>query len=108
MNTPIPQPLESSADHNQSSRFNIVEYLRRLGDRIVEYFNSQSEIKVWQCQDRFGNKYWEVYDPNTNRSASFGSEEEVRIWIEELFHQQQYKSIYQASDYDYHRSNSFR
>ena len=108
MNTPIPQPLESNADHNQSSRFNIVEYLRRLGDRLVEYFNSQSEIKIWQRQDRFGNDYWEVYDPNTNRSASFGSEAEVRIWIEELFHQQQYNSVYQASDYDYHRSNSFR
>ena len=108
MNILISQSLESNTIGNQTSRFNIVEYLKELGDRIVEYFNSQSEIKVWQCQDRFGNKYWEVYDPNTNRSASFGSEEEVRIWIEELFHQQQYKSIYQASDYDYHRSNSFR
>jgi hypothetical protein len=108
MNTPISQPLESNTNTNQSSRFNIVEYLKRLGDRIVEYFNSQPEIKVWQRQDRFGNDYWEVYDPNTHRSASFGSEEEVRIWIEELFHQQQYNSVYQASDYDYHRSNSFR
>jgi hypothetical protein len=108
MNTLISQPLESNTDHNQSSRFNIVEYLKRLGDRIVEYFNSQSEIKVWQRQDRFGNEYWEVYDPNTHRSASFDSEEEVRIWIEELFHQQQYNSVYQSSAYDYHRSNAFR
>lgn len=108
MNTPIPQSLESNTINNQSSRFNIVEYLRRLGDRIVEYLNSQPEIKVWQRQDRFGNEYWEVYDPNTNRSASLGSEEEVRIWIEELFYQQQYKSVYQSSDYDYHRSNPFR
>lgn len=108
MNTLIPQPMESNTNTYESSRFNIVEYLRRLGNRIVEYFNSQSEIKVWQRQDRFGNEYWEVYDPNTHRSASFGSEEEVRIWIEELFHQQQYNSVYQASDYDYHRSNQFR
>ncbi len=108
MNTPISQSMESIADHNQSSRFNIVEYLRRLGDRLVEYLNSQSEIKVWKRQDSFGNDYWEVYNPNTNRSASFGSEEEVRIWIEEMIYQQQYISVYQSSDYDYHRSNPFR
>jgi hypothetical protein len=108
MNTPIPQSLESNTITNQSLRFNIVEYLKKLGDRIVEYFNSQSEIKVWQRQDRFGNEYWEVYDPKTNRSASFGSEDEVRIWIEEISHQQLYNSIYRSTDCDHHRSNSFR
>ncbi len=108
MNLPNTQSLESHINTNQSPRFNFMEYLRRLGDRLVEYLNSQSEIKVWQRQDRFGNDYWDVYDPNTNRSASFGSEAEVRSWIEDLFHQQQVNSIYRSTDYDYHQSNSFR
>jgi hypothetical protein len=88
--------------------YNLMESIKRLGQRIAEYFTSQSEIKVWQLQDRSGNTYWCVYDPNTNRSATFGSEEEVRIWIEELFYQQQHQSIYRSTDYDYYRSNQFR
>lgn len=88
--------------------YNLMQSIKRLGQRIAEYFTSQSEIKVWQLQDRSGNTYWRVYDPNTNRSAVFGSEEEVRIWIEEIFYQQQHQSIYRSTDYDYHRSNQYR
>lgn len=43
-----------------------------------------SELRVWQRLDRFGNFYWQAYDPATGRSASYRSEAEMRAWIEEL------------------------
>lgn len=103
-----PQALNLNGETPVPQSYNLMESIKRLGQRIVEYFTSQSEIKVWQLQDRLGKTYWRVYDPNTNRSATFGSEEEARIWIEELFYQQQHNSIYCSANYDYHRSNQFR
>lgn len=103
-----PQASNLNAETSVKQPYNLMESIKKLGQRIAEYFTSQSEIKVWQLQDRSGNTYWRVYDPNTNRSATFGSEEEVRIWIEELFYQQQHQSIYRSTDYDYHRSNQYR
>ncbi|MBD2175644.1 hypothetical protein H6F42_01760 [Pseudanabaena sp. FACHB-1998] len=114
MNTPLtssplePQALNLNNETPLPQNYSLMESLKRLGQKIAEYFTSQSEIKVWQLQARSGKPYWRVYDPNTNRSATFGSEEEVRIWIEELFYQQQHQSIYRSTDYDYHRSNQLR
>ena len=47
---------------------------------------SQNEPQVEQKCDRFGNLYWQVRDRNTNKSYTFGSDAEVRIWIEERYH----------------------
>lgn len=114
MNTPLTssqletQLLNLNSETPLPKHYNLMESLKRLGQRIAEYFTSQSEIKIWQLQARSGKTYWRVYDPNTNRSATFSSEEEVRIWIEELFYQQKHQSIYGSTDHDYHRSNRFR
>lgn len=40
------------------------------------------EPEIKQKRDRFGNYYWQVYDYNTNKFYEFGSEQDVRVWIE--------------------------
>lgn len=46
-----------------------------------------SELQVWQESDRQGRTFsWHAYDPLTGRSACFGSEEEMRIWIEQSYY----------------------
>lgn len=47
---------------------------------------TSSEPRVWQKRDRFGQIYWQVYDPIRDRSARFSSEQEVRQWLEENFY----------------------
>ena len=49
-------------------------------------FTFQNEPHVEQKRDRFGNSYWQVCDRKTNKSYTFGSDSEVRIWIEERYH----------------------
>ncbi|BAU15407.1 hypothetical protein LEP3755_59650 [Leptolyngbya sp. NIES-3755] len=46
-----------------------------------------SEPRVWQRRDRSGQTYWQVYDPETNRSARLSSEQEVRQWLEQRYYQ---------------------
>ncbi|MGL4882302.1 MAG: hypothetical protein ACRC8K_14755 [Waterburya sp.] len=40
------------------------------------------EPEIKQKRDRFGNYYWQVYDYTTNKFYEFGSEQDVRAWIE--------------------------
>lgn len=40
-------------------------------------------LKIWQKCDRFGNLYWQAYNPKTRNFVYFASETEVRIWIEQ-------------------------
>ena len=44
---------------------------------------ASNEPRVWQKRDRFGQTYWQVYDPIRDRFARFSSEQEVRQWLEQ-------------------------
>ncbi|MEO1693427.1 MAG: hypothetical protein AAFR63_18150 [Cyanobacteria bacterium J06631_6] len=48
--------------------------------------NSRYEPQIRQKSDRHGNRYWQAYDFNTKRSYTFGSEQDVRVWIESRYH----------------------
>ncbi|WP_298907772.1 hypothetical protein [uncultured Nostoc sp.] len=48
---------------------------------------SGSDLQVWQESDQHGHiSCWRAYDPITGRSACFGSEEEMRIWIDKCYY----------------------
>ncbi|AFZ25485.1 hypothetical protein Cylst_3333 [Cylindrospermum stagnale PCC 7417] len=48
---------------------------------LVRLLTTSSELQVWQTH-RGGDTAWHAYDPMTGRSACFGSEAEMRMWIE--------------------------
>lgn len=45
------------------------------------------EPYISEQQNRQGEVYFRVYDPDQNVSHTFDSEESVRIWLEERHHQ---------------------
>ncbi|MBD2459507.1 hypothetical protein H6G89_00480 [Oscillatoria sp. FACHB-1407] len=53
---------------------------------MTKLLTCSSEPHVWQERDRHGNLTWRIYEPSTNRSATFASEEEVRIWLEKRYY----------------------
>jgi hypothetical protein len=44
------------------------------------------ELQVWQTHLRNGNCSWHAYDPMTGHSACFGSEDDMRVWIEQRYY----------------------
>ncbi|WP_414566496.1 MULTISPECIES: hypothetical protein [unclassified Anabaena] len=54
----------------------------RVWQRLVLALSSSNELQVWQTSDRSGHIYWQAYNPMTGRYACFGSEAEIRMWIE--------------------------
>lgn len=60
----------------------ITRFLQRLFASLVR----DDELQVRQRRDRQGNTWWQAFDPNTRESASFGSEAEMRSWIEQRYY----------------------
>lgn len=78
------------ASTQYSESHSLLMRLRTISRALIRWLTTQPELSVRQKVDRFGNSYWCVYDPVTQRRACLPSEEAVRIWIEEgFFHQNQ-------------------
>jgi hypothetical protein len=45
-----------------------------------------SELQVWQKRDRHGYTCWYAYDPMTATHTCFGSEDDMRVWIEQRYY----------------------
>lgn len=58
----------------------------RFFQQLFAWLFRGSELQVKQRRDRQGNIWWQAFDPNTNESASFGSEAEMRSWIEQRYY----------------------
>lgn len=54
----------------------------RLVDGVVRY----PEVRVWQRRDRLGHVGWHGYDPTTGDYVCFGTEDEIRSWIEQRYY----------------------
>ncbi|WP_230966285.1 hypothetical protein [Nostoc sp. NZL] len=61
-------------------------FLHKLWKKFVKIILADpNELQVWQKVDRYGNIYWQAYDPATGKSFSSGSQADVYMWIEQLY-----------------------
>ena len=60
---------------------------QRWGRALFRYFLGSREPHIVTKRDRDGNPYYDVYDPIDRRHHTFGSEHEVRVWLEERYYQ---------------------
>jgi hypothetical protein len=65
----------------------VFSFFNRVWQYLVNSVNKVQEPQIWQSYDRQGNLWWHGYDPMTGRSICRDSEAEMRIWIEERYHQ---------------------
>jgi hypothetical protein len=67
------------------SKSSIAALPSRFWDTFTNWLICSTEPRIWQKRDRYGNLSWRLYDPSTRLSATFASEDEVRIWLEERY-----------------------
>lgn len=60
-------------------------WLRRIGEFLVQQLSQQHELRIEQIVDRKGNVFWEIYDPTSQQTRQFYSETEVRRWLDQRF-----------------------
>ena len=75
---------QSKALHYQKSRFFLG--LKRIGSFLLTVLTQRHEPRIW-IDSNANEKRWCAYDPITNRSASFDSEEGLRVWLEQRYYQ---------------------
>lgn len=56
--------------------------LRKFWDRLVKFIVNGEEPRIWTKTDDAGNLWWCIYDPTTGARGIFGSEAEVRSWLD--------------------------
>ena len=62
-------------------------YIIKFIARISRYLSkSRVEPSVKQKCDRLGNVYWQVDDPVSATRCCFGSEQEVRAWLDRRYY----------------------
>ncbi|MBD2681898.1 MULTISPECIES: hypothetical protein [Nostoc] len=90
------QRFTSSSDSKvpYQDQFSIQLLLGKFWRWFVDFLYKEPEPEVWERRDAYGglrlrqgNTWWFAYDPATGKSASLGSEQEVLIWIEQLYYQ---------------------
>lgn len=60
--------------------------LASLWQTLRQMIAHYTEIRVWQKSDRQGNFYWHGYNPSNGEYVCFGTEAEIRMWIEEHYY----------------------
>ncbi|MGV0027469.1 hypothetical protein [Phormidesmis priestleyi] len=51
---------------------------------VCQSIAANQEPQVWQRRDRDGNFGWYAYDPISQRSLHYATEDEVRLWLDQL------------------------
>jgi hypothetical protein len=74
----IEQPTESIID----DRYHQKPWFGKLRQAIVTAFEPHEEPMFWKKRTPNGNVYWQGYDPVSNRSVEFGSDDEARHWLD--------------------------
>lgn len=82
------QALELISDREFEAKYpKRSSWLTRLFSVTARLMSSFDEPEVWHVKTLAGHDQWRVYDPLTRRSATFGSEAEIRIWLEQRYYQ---------------------
>lgn len=76
-NTPLRTPKIS---------LTLIAIFKVIWQRLIYTFCKGNELQVWKKRDRLGYTYWHAYDPATGYSSCFGSEAEMRVWIEQHYY----------------------
>lgn len=60
--------------------------LAQTWHNLVRFVTTRSQLQVWQTHLANGDCSWHAYDQMTGGSACFGSEADMRIWIETQYY----------------------
>jgi hypothetical protein len=82
--------FERSADFTDSyrsdrSRQNSSKWWQQYADKAIRFLSGNHEPIIHQTQTADGQPVWVITDPITSTRQTFGSEAEVRFWLEQRY-----------------------
>lgn len=61
----------------------MVTKLYQIWHHVVYSITHPTEPHISHRSDGAGNSYFKIYDPTTGKSGAFGSEQEIRAWLDQ-------------------------
>lgn len=61
--------------------------LNQIWRSLSRYLSRSNEPQVWQVRSHSNEIRWRVFDPMSERTLFYNTEEEVRIWLEQSRYQ---------------------
>lgn len=81
------ESIFSQSESKQVKKSKFFSAMNRIWQHLLTTLTKDiNELQVWQTSDRFGNTWWNAYEPTTGRSISLASEAEMRAWIDERYY----------------------
>jgi hypothetical protein len=80
------EALYTQEEQKLVKEIKVFSILNSIWQHLVTFFTKEPELKVWKRSDRFGNIWWEAYDPFTGSSSTFGCEVDMLEWIERSYY----------------------
>lgn len=74
------------SSNNPKYSFSLFSKFKAIWQRFMLVLICNNQLQVWQKVDRFGNSYWQAYDPKTDDFTLLGTEAEMRMWIEQSYY----------------------
>lgn len=62
----------------------VVDFFQAILQAILDVAVKDNEPKILQIRDRHGQIWWRAYDPKSRRSLVCTTEDEVRLWLDQL------------------------
>ena len=76
-------PTPHKADSRASYAF---RWVKLAGKSLVNFLTDTQQLRIWTKSTRT-DTLWFAYDPTTDQTISRTSEEGLRIWLEQRYHQ---------------------
>ncbi len=76
--------LESISKKHQQEQEPLVS---RLFQALVAKLSGGNDPQIKLKYSPSGHEYWHVYDPTTGKAETFATETDVRVWVEQRYHQ---------------------
>jgi hypothetical protein len=85
--------ITNSTSANTTKSSNFASKLKQIWRVLVDILTSTNQPAIYTTESKSGVTQWIIYDPVTGYRTRLGSEEEVRIWLEQSYYQRQEKRI---------------
>ncbi len=59
----------------------------RIFQALVAKLSSGNDPQIKLRYSPSGHEYWHVYDPTNGKAEIFATEADVRVWVEQRYHQ---------------------
>ncbi len=60
--------IYNQASQPKVKKMTFLPGLKKILQYIMQVFVGSNELRIWQTYDRFGNNWWNAYDPLTGRN----------------------------------------